>query len=183
MADLYTPFNTPMSIAPANSGGGLMSLSGIPRSNVLANQLDFGLGGMPDPNIAIPQVDMSPMQFNYNPSVLDTASSWFNSKFGDTLGSSKWWLGGKDGQGQTTNGAAMPIISAASGLMNAYMGMQQYGLYKDQFKFQKESFAKNFDAQRSSINSQLEDRQRARVASNAGAYQSVGDYMNKNGIK
>ena len=33
------------------------------------------------------------------------------------------------------------------------------------------------------LNTQMEDRQRARVASNPTAYQSVGDYMNKNGLK
>lgn len=74
-------------------------------------------------------------------------------------------------------------LSAGTGLFNAYMGMKQYGLFKDQLNFQKDSFERNYAAQRSTLNSQLEDRQRARVASNAGAYQSVGEYMDKNRIK
>ena len=47
----------------------------------------------------------------------------------------------------------------------------------------KRQFQINYDAQTITTNSSLEDRQRARVASNAGAYQSVGDYMDKNGIR
>lgn len=74
-------------------------------------------------------------------------------------------------------------LSGAQGLLSAWMGMQQYGLAKDQLKEGKRQFGLNYEAQRSTTNSQLEDRQRARVASNPGAYQSVGDYMDKNGIK
>lgn len=85
--------------------------------------------------------------------------------------------------GVKTDGWGMPAMQAAQGLANAYMGMKQYGLFKDQLNFQKESFAKNYAAQQATLNTQLEDRQRARVASNAGAYQSVGEYMNTNRIK
>lgn len=74
-------------------------------------------------------------------------------------------------------------LGAAQGLGNAWMGMKQYGLAQDAFKENKRQFNINYAAQKQLTNSQLEDRQRARVASNAGAYQSVGDYMNQNGIK
>ena len=47
----------------------------------------------------------------------------------------------------------------------------------------KRQFQINYGAQKTTINSALEDRQRARVASNSSAYQSVGDYMDKNGIR
>lgn len=83
----------------------------------------------------------------------------------------------------TDMGVGMPALQAASGLFNAYMGMKQYGLYKDQLQESKKQFALNYDAQRQTTNSALEDRQRARVASNAGAYQSVGEYMDQNGIR
>lgn len=74
-------------------------------------------------------------------------------------------------------------LGAVGGLANLYMGMQQYGLYKQQLNENKRQFQLNYDAQKQMTNNQLEDRQRARVASNPGAYQSVGDYMNKYGIK
>jgi len=74
-------------------------------------------------------------------------------------------------------------IGGLSALSNAYMGMKQYGLAKEQFAESKRQYNQNYAAQRTLTNSQLEDRQRARVASNAGAYESVGSYMNRNGIK
>lgn len=95
---------------------------------------------------------------------------------------SKLLLGGKDPSGMQTNsllGAGMGILQ---GLGNAYMGMKQYGLMKDQLQFSKDAFNKNFAAQAQTTNTALEDRQRARVASNPGAYQSVGDYMGQNRI-
>ena len=61
--------------------------------------------------------------------------------------------------------------------------MKQYNLAKDSLAFQKDSFNRQFDVNKNLTNSRLEDRQRARVASNSGAYQSVGDYMNQNGVK
>lgn len=99
------------------------------------------------------------------------------------MGTKDFWLGGyNDKTGQRTMGAGGMALGAAQGLFNGWLGMKQYGLAKEQMAFQKNSFAKNWEAQKTSVNSQLEDRQRARVASNAGAYQSVGDYMKQNGI-
>jgi hypothetical protein len=79
-------------------------------------------------------------------------------------------------------GWGMPAMGAAQGIFNAWMGMKQYGLAKDQLAEGKRQFGLNYDAQRSTTNAQLEDRQRARLASNPGAYQSVGDYMGTYGI-
>lgn len=74
-------------------------------------------------------------------------------------------------------------MGAASGLASAFMGMKQYGLARDTLNQHKQEYAANYDAQKRTTNAAMEDRQRARVASNAGAYQSVGDYMDRNGIK
>jgi hypothetical protein len=74
-------------------------------------------------------------------------------------------------------------LGAASGIGNLYMGMQQYGLAKASLAQNKQQFDTNFAAQKGLTNANLEDRQRARVASNSGAYQSVGDYMSKNEVK
>ena len=73
-------------------------------------------------------------------------------------------------------------IGILQGLGSAYMGMKQYGLAKEQLQFSKDAFNKNYAAQAKMTNTSLMDRQRARVASNPGAYQSVGDYMAQNGI-
>lgn len=93
------------------------------------------------------------------------------------------FLGSTNKDGLRTDGWGGMALGTATGLFNAYMGMKQYGLFKDQLQFQKDSFNKNYDAQRTATNTQLQDRQTARVASNPGAYQSVGDYMNQNRIK
>ncbi len=74
-------------------------------------------------------------------------------------------------------------LGAAQGIGNAWMGMKQYGLAQDMFKENKRQYNQNYAAQKSMINSQLQDRQRARVASNPGAYQSEAEYMNQNRIK
>lgn len=74
-------------------------------------------------------------------------------------------------------------IGGLNSLVNAFMGMKQYGIAKKTLAENKRQFNTNFDAQRQMVNSQLEDRQRARIASNPGAYQSVGEYMDRYGVK
>jgi len=88
------------------------------------------------------------------------------------------FLGSRDQQGW--GGLA---LGAAQGLGSLYMGMQQYNLAKDVFENSKSQFERNFEAQKTTTNSSLEDRQKARVASNPGAYESVGSYMQRNGVK
>lgn len=92
------------------------------------------------------------------------------------------FLGGKNADGTSSNGWGGAALGLLQGLGSAYMGMKQYGLMKDQLQFSKDVFNKNYAAQAKMTNASLMDRQRARVASNSGAYQSVGDYMAQNGI-
>jgi hypothetical protein len=92
-------------------------------------------------------------------------------------------LGSTDANGIKTQGWGGLAMSGAQSLGNLWMGMQQYGLAKDTFNENKRQFGLNYDAQRKSTNSRLEDRQAARVASNPGAYQSISEYMKKNGIQ
>lgn len=92
------------------------------------------------------------------------------------------WFDGMVGTKETPGWGGM-AMGAASGLASAYMGMQQYGLARDTLNQHKAEYAANYDAQKRTTNAGMEDRQAARVASNAGAYQSVGDYMAKNGIR
>ena len=79
-------------------------------------------------------------------------------------------------------GWGTPALGAIGGITNAFMGMKQYGLAKKTFDESKRQFELNYGAQRDLTNNQLEDRQRARVASN-GNYQSVAAYMDKNRVK
>lgn len=101
--------------------------------------------------------------------------SWFGGLFDNFLDKT-------DANGIKTQGWGGLALTGLQGLGNSYMGMKQYGLAEDALKEQKRQFNTNFEAQRKMTNSQLSDRQRARVASNAGAYQSEAEYMKQWGI-
>lgn len=92
------------------------------------------------------------------------------------------FLGRTLGDGTKVQGWGGAAIGLGQGLLNGWMGMKNLGLMKDQLNFSKEQYRNNYEAQKKTTNSALEDRQRARVASNPGAYQSVGDYMKGYGI-
>lgn len=92
-------------------------------------------------------------------------------------------LGYKDTDGMTHGGWGGAALGLGQGLLGAFMGMKQYGLAKDSLEENKRQFAQNYAAQKTTTNAALEDRQRARVASNAGAYESVGSYMDRNAIR
>ena len=103
-------------------------------------------------------------------------------------GGSNWFrdsgfLSQKNTDGTMSQGWGGLALGGAQALGSLYMGMQQYNLAKDTLANNKAQFERNFAAQKATTNASLEDRQRARVASNAGAYQSVGDYMNQNGVR
>jgi hypothetical protein len=105
-----------------------------------------------------------------------------NGAGGDGWFSRSGIFGGKDGEGNQTNGWGGMALGVAQGLGGAYMGMKQYGMAQDSLKENKRQFQMNYNAQKKTLNTQLDDRQRARVASNPGAYESVDSYMKKNGI-
>ncbi len=88
-----------------------------------------------------------------------------------------FWFGNRNQMG-----AAGFALQGASSLANLYMGMKQYGLAKDQLAFQKDSFSKQYDANRGLTNSRLEDRQARRVLENPNAT-GVAEYMSKWGVK
>ena len=100
--------------------------------------------------------------------------------WGDWLKSSGL-VGSTDAKGIKTDGLLGAGLGIAQGLGSAYMGLKQYGLAKDQLAFQKSAYNKNYAAQRQSTNTDLADRQAARVAANS-SYESVGSYMDKNRI-
>lgn len=113
----------------------------------------------------------------------ETAPALQTPGFMDGLKSSLGgFLGTRNADGSGTTGWGMPVIQGASALMNGFMGMKNYGLAKKQFEFSKDMALKNLENQTKTINTQMEDRQRARVASNPGAYQSVDAYMKEKGL-
>jgi hypothetical protein len=74
-------------------------------------------------------------------------------------------------------------IGAFTGLANAYLGWQQFSIAKQQMDQNKKIFNLNFANQAQTTNTQLEDRQRARVASHAaGDVESVDSYMARNRV-
>lgn len=87
----------------------------------------------------------------------------------------------RNADGSTYGGYLGAGLGIVQGLGSAYMGMKQYGLAKDQLAFQKSAYNKNYAAQRQSTNTDMADRQAARVAANS-SYESVGSYMDKNRI-
>lgn len=102
---------------------------------------------------------------------------------GTPAGSSDWLsldgMLGKAGQ----PGWGGLALGLGQGLFSGYLGLQQLGMAKKAFAENQRQFNLNYDAQRRTTNAALEDRQRARLASNPGAYESVGTYMDRNGVK
>lgn len=93
------------------------------------------------------------------------------------------FLSQKNADGTMSQGWGGLALNGAQALGSLYMGMKQYNLAKDTLAANKAQFERNFEAQKATTNAALEDRQRARVASNPTAYQSVGEYMNQNGVR
>lgn len=92
-------------------------------------------------------------------------------------------FGGTDSQtGISTGGWAPVALGAGQAIFGALQGNKAMGLAEKQFDESKRQFDLNFNAQRQSINTQLEDRQRARNASNATAYENTDEYLRKNKV-
>ena len=108
--------------------------------------------------------------------------SWFDRQRASWLNMDSAFGGIDKQSGNATNGWAMPAIQAGSSILNAHMGMKQYGMAKKNLQENKRQFNLNFDTQAQTLNTQMEDRQRSRVASNPNAHMSVSDYMNKNRV-
>lgn len=74
-------------------------------------------------------------------------------------------------------------VGAITGGIGAWQGMQQNKLMRDNMNMQSNQFREQMDLSKQNINRNIEDRQRARVASNPQAYESVDSYMKKYGVK
>lgn len=171
-----------ITIPGVNSFGG----TGYNGAQYMNTFNSWGVGGSPDvPSIApgdgVTQLVNPAVYANPNGVAEAASSNWLGDAWSNFT--SLPWLNSKNGQGIEQQGILAPAISGLTSIANGYLAMKQLGLAQDQFNFQKDAFNKNWAAKKATTNSALEDRQRARVASNSGAYQSVGDYMNQYGIK
>ena len=70
------------------------------------------------------------------------------------------------GEGQ--QGYLIPGLQTLSGLANAYTGYKALGLAEDQFNFAKNQSNRDFTSQAQTYNTELEDRQRARLSQTGG---------------
>jgi len=122
-----------------------------------------------------------PFGSNWNLDPLEGASAGSSPVRPDFL-SMDSFLGGTNADGSRFNGWGPTALNTFTGLANTFLGMRQYGLAKSALRENRRQFNANFDSQRTLTNSRLRDRQRARVASNPNAYESVGNYMAQNGI-
>lgn len=79
------------------------------------------------------------------------------------------------------------LLKTGGGLLvggfNAWNGYNQNKLIKQNLQMQESQFREQMNISKQNINRNLEDRQRARVAGNPQAYESVSDYMKKYGVK
>ena len=79
------------------------------------------------------------------------------------------------------------LINAGVGLLTggfgAFNGMKQNSLLERNLNMQSSQFREQMDLSKQTMNRNLEDRQRARVASNPVAYEPVSEYMKKYGAK
>jgi hypothetical protein len=184
---------------PLNYNLGNPSIMDLGTGMTLGRSPYLGDMGMPV-NAANINTIAAPAQFGVDLNAPLTSGYSFNSinPNGYTLGANLSNLGStaapksglfssflqnKNSDGSTYGGYGMAALGVAQGLGNLYLGMKQYNLAKDTLAENKMQFRNNYEAQRTTTNAQLRDRQNARVASNAGAYQSVSDYMRDNEIK
>lgn len=74
------------------------------------------------------------------------------------------------------------VASGVKGLWDSYNSYKNNKMINRQLNFSMDMANKQYEANRKSINSQLEDRQARRYAEQPHAQQSVADYMRKYGV-
>lgn len=141
----------------------------------MAGYMDFNLG-----NLGSPQQGGGGLDYLSSLQVAPTSMS--DSIMNSLKGFGGGFFDKTNAAGIKDQGWGSTALGVASGLGNAYMGMQQYGLAKDQLNFSKQQYETNLKNQTKLTNASLADRQASRVASNPSAYQSVGDYIKQYGV-
>lgn len=157
------PQNIPFSGMPSLSDISPQQLaigSGMPVAPTIGGASNFSNGG-------------------FNRDLFNTPDSSSGNPTGLNLGASAGGGSHKIAMTDKIN-AGVGVFNAALGAISAYKALK---LGKDNLNFQKESFAKNFEASKNITNAQLENAQRVRVSADPTNAMSVADYMAKYGVK
>lgn len=142
------------------------------RGGLGLNPLSQGIGA----NFQLPQSNLFNMDYLQDPTVANIFSKYGIGGAGGPQVDTSWFgkLGGMEGIGAGLQGLGA--------LGSMFTGFKNYGLAKDQLKFQKQAFNKNFENQKKLTNARLEDRQRQRHAANPYMNARPEDYMAKHGV-
>ena len=155
---------------------GLQLGSGTDQSGFLTG-LNSLLNGDGNSGISSPLLDgTNAKQNRFLQELTELLDGNSNSEDGG-LFSSDSFFGNKDETGWGTG-----VFSLASAGLNSWLGLENLSLAEDTLDFQKDAWNKNFETQQKLTNTQMADRQAARVSANPGAYESVDSYMATNSI-
>ena len=108
-----------------------------------------------------------------NTSLLDSFRNWMSTATDKT----NMW-GDKENTGWFS-----PAVQGLGTAANAWLGMQQLDLAKQQLAFQKDAFAKNWSNQVQLTNQQLYDRDVARRAAYGQNPMDKTEFINTSGVK
>lgn len=93
------------------------------------------------------------------------------------------WTGYYDPKtGMTVSGIGQLALGGVNAVLGGYLGMKQYGLAKKQLAFQQDAFNKNYEAQRSSYNRDIESRARDMASRERLGDDFVNDYVKKHSV-
>ena len=90
---------------------------------------------------------------------------------------------GAERDGMKTGSLGNLGLNLGSTLLNGYLGMKQYGLAKDSLAFEKDSFNKNYAAQKQLTNNQLRNQAQSKINMGRSDAIPVEEYMAKYGIQ
>lgn len=130
--DPITPMKTPMSFDA-------QYLNDMPASP----GYDFmGMSGGGGKGFQMPTIP-TPGADTFKPTFMQQAFGYKDPKTGTDFG-----------------GYATPALGLAQGAMKTWLGLKQLGIAEESLSFEKEAFSKQFGAQRTLTNAELESRQR-----------------------
>jgi len=171
---------TPQAYIESLLGMAKFTKPSLPVLNGLGNiDTDMAMDGWQPPEFdhMAAMADVGGPSFEINPTMWDK----FKQGGSDLAGSFMPKINPETGKMETM-GWGMPALQGLSSLGNMYLGMKNYGLAKDQLRTQKDQFNMNYNNQRQLLNTQMEDKARAR-ASASSKVESPESYMARNRIK
>lgn len=163
-----TFFGTGNNNIPSVTGDSPFKLGGFRSpTNLLQDSNPYSLAsyGMGDEGITKTNLGVGPtgiLPLGTNPIGSTLGVSAYTPKLSEDVGgpslfSKEGILGWKDADGAQHNGWGGLALGAGQGLMNAYLGMQMYGIAKDTLAANKDQFAKNYQAQVATTNARQQD--------------------------